>query len=197
MRRPRRLAVPVVVVVMAFLALAPAANADNVGNSTYQHTSLWNYYSGDTCVAIAETTAHTNYPTDTWNAQVSAASNAGGSYSWSVTIKGFLGLSYTPGTNCQSAFVVNTNDLVTHGDLYFWNGSQWTLCQTNAGSVYGSYWASNSGPTWGLGLSGTAQCGAGWYYSDGTGMALENGTWQGYEPYLTNAGPSGPIYMDY
>ena len=51
-------------------------------------------------------------------------------------------------------------------------------------------------PGWGLGIDGNVVCGAGWYYSDGTGMALQNGQWLGSERYVTNAGESGSTHTD-
>lgn len=172
-----------------------AAGADNYGSSTHQHTSLWNYYTNPVCVAIGEDTLHTSYPTNTWYSSVGVTTQSG-SLSWSASIAGYVGISYTPSPACNDAFAVNYADLVVHGDLYKWNGSAWYVCQVNPGGVYGSYWANNTSVTWGFKVQGDPTCGAGWYYSDGTGQALVNGAWRGYEPYLTNAGPSGPIWMD-
>jgi hypothetical protein len=71
----------------------PAAQADNVGTSTYQHTSLYNYDDGTGCVSIGETTEHTNCPTDTWATAVASSLTHASSLSWSNSIEGWVGIS--------------------------------------------------------------------------------------------------------
>lgn len=172
--------------------LAPPAFADNYGNSTTQHTSLWTWYDGTGCVAISEDTTHTSYPTDTWYTAVSSALTQASSLSFSASIKGYLGLTYTPSTFCNDAWTLNTGDLIVTGQLFKWNGSAWGVCETNPGWPA---WTPNNVPTWGWKIEGNAVCGAGWYYSAGSGRAYQNNTWREIEPSLTNAGPSGPIWM--
>ncbi|MGH9129468.1 MAG: hypothetical protein ACRDY2_11030 [Acidimicrobiales bacterium] len=183
------LLMPVLTTFVALLLFAPAAMADSYGSQYHQHTSLYNYYSSAACVSIGEDTwSIPSYLIGAWQAAV-GSSHDGGTLSWNASIEGWVGISYTPSGDCQDAYNVNSYDLVVHGDLYKWNGSAWGLCSTNQGSVYGPYWASTSAVTWGLRVYGSGVlCGAGWYYSDGTGRVLQNGHWQGYEPYLTNAG---------
>lgn len=188
---------------VASIGLAPTASADSIGNPSQQLTSFWNYYSGSNCVAMSVQTVVTNYPTETWDTAVSSAIN-GGSLSWSASIEGYLGLTYTPANDCQYAYGLPAPDLVVAGDEYVWTGSSWGVCeQTGGGAVnYGWIWqdSNNSGAVlWGFDVSGNGgsqgPCGAGWYYSDGVGEAYQNSAWLGGQPTLVNAGPSGPIWM--
>jgi hypothetical protein len=189
----------VALVIMSTIGVIPVAHADIIGTPTHQLTSLWTEWQDTACVAISEQTIKTGYPSQSWNTKVSSAKN-GGEYSFEATIKGFLSLSYTPQSYCKDAYVLNSNNFILRGELYFWNGSAWTICQTNLGSIYGSYWATTSAVTWGFGVFGgggsSGGCGAGWYYSAGTGRAWQNGDWRGVQNFLTNAGNSGPIWMD-
>lgn len=90
---------------------------------------------------------------------------------------------------------MNSYDLILNGHMFKWDGSEWGVCEVTPGSnEYGPDWADYPGVTWGIQVSGT-NCGAGWYFSNGTGLAWQNGQWRGAEPYETNAGPSGPIWM--
>lgn len=176
------------------------AGADIIGTPTRQLTSLWTEWQDTACVAISVETLVTNYPTQTWNTKVSSAKN-GGEVSFEASLKGFLSLSYTPTNYCTDAYVLNSHTLITNGALFFWNGSEWTVCNQQVGDVYGPDWASNPNPAWGFGFYGNggsmaSGCSAGWYYSDGMSAAWQNGAWRGVQPFWTNAGDSGPIWMN-
>ena len=199
LRRVLRLILPPVAMMSALVGLAPDAHADVVGTSTRQLTSLWTYISDEPCVAMMEET--NRIPLDGvqfWETAV-AASRRSGESSWAVTIKGFLTLSYAPNPDCQSDWVLNSYDLAVAGEAFYWNGSRWTVCEVNPSSAQFPGWSDTPAVTWGFqapGDVGSGYCGAGWYYSAGEGIAFENGAWQGYSRYWTNAGDSGPIWMN-
>jgi hypothetical protein len=165
-------------------ASANPAGADLIQNNNLALTSLWTYYQGANCVAENVAMEQTPYPTESWDSGVAAAYNASGGWSWSVTIKGFLTLSYTPSSMCKTAWYLNAYDFATHGESYYYNGTlhRWVLCEVNPGSVYGAYWWSYPGVTWGqkvTGGIGRRACGTGWYQTFGYSLAFENGAWVG------------------
>jgi hypothetical protein len=199
-RRPALTALGLVLAGLASLMLMSAdpAGADVIHNNNLALTSLWTYYQGANCVAENVAMEQTSYPTESWETGVAAAYNSSGGYSWSVTIKGYLTLTYTPSSMCKSAWYLNSYDFATHGESYFWNGRQWVLCEVNPPGVYGSYWWSYGGVTWGqkvTGGIGREACGTGWYATYGYSLAWENGAWVGSPGHYQISAAQNPGYF--
>lgn len=181
------------------LSAAPAF-ADETNTSNLQYLSLWTYYSPSTCVAFAVGLEQTNYPTETW-AAITGSAEDGGTLSFSASLKGYVGISYTPSNDCEDAYTVNAYDIAQYGELLKYNSStgQWYVCNVNpVNGPYGAPFMSNTSATWGLKFVGGAGseggCGPGWYYVAAIGYVWQNGAWRGTEPNLVQT-PS-VIYMN-